>query len=66
MRKATQLMAAKGKKVIEFDHVTEVHTATILKQVMGPSGNLRAPTLRIGDCFVVGFNEEMYTKFFSD
>ena len=66
IREATQLIVAKGKKVIEFDHVTEAQATTILNQIMGPSGNLRAPTLRIGDCFVVGFNEEMYTKFFSE
>jgi len=26
--------------------------------VIGPSGNLRAPTLRIGDAWFVGFAEE--------
>jgi hypothetical protein len=29
---------------------------------MGPSGNLRAPTLQIGDRFIIGFNAEMYEK----
>jgi hypothetical protein len=27
---------------------------------MGPSGNLRAPTYRAGDRFVIGFNAELY------
>ena len=28
---------------------------------MGPSGNLRAPTYRVGDRFIVGFNLDLYT-----
>ena len=28
--------------------------------MIGPSGNLRAPTLRVGTTLVVGFNDEMY------
>jgi len=27
---------------------------------MGPSGNLRAPTYRVGRTFVIGFNPELY------
>ena len=65
IREVSQLLVAKGKKVIEFDHVAEGQSA-VLSQIMGPSGNLRAPTLRIGDRFVVGFSEELYAKFFSD
>lgn len=29
---------------------------------MGPSGNLRAPTFKVGDTYLVGFNEEMYEE----
>jgi len=29
---------------------------------MGPSGNLRAPTFKNGDDFVIGFNEELYNE----
>jgi len=32
----------------------------VLKHAMGPSGNLRAPTYRVGDRFVIGFNVELY------
>ena len=35
----------------------------LLKLVLGPTGNLRAPTLRVGKALVVGFNEEMYNAF---
>jgi hypothetical protein len=29
--------------------------------MLGPTGNLRAPTLRVGKTLVVGFNDESYT-----
>ncbi len=29
--------------------------------MLGPTGNLRAPTLRTGKTVVVGFNDESYT-----
>ena len=38
--------------------------ATLLKLLLGPSGNLRAPTLRKGKTLVVGFDEETYQKVF--
>ena len=34
----------------------------VLALVIGPTGNLRAPTARIGKTLVVGFNEEMYRE----
>jgi hypothetical protein len=34
--------------------------AELMSQVMGRSGNLRAPTLKAGQVFLVGFAEEMY------
>jgi hypothetical protein len=54
-------VVAKGKKVQEFVPQDD-EQAIILKAAMGPSGNLRAPTLQIRDTFIIGFNEEMYEK----
>ncbi len=34
----------------------------ILKAAMGPSGNLRAPTVRIKDEFFIGFNPDLYAE----
>lgn len=50
---------AKGKRVQRFDRVPE-HRQEILKAAMGPSGNLRAPTFRAGNDFIIGFNPELY------
>ena len=32
----------------------------LLKLMLGPTGNLRAPTLLVGKNLIIGFNEEMY------
>ncbi len=32
--------------------------------MLGPTGNLRAPTIRTGATVLVGFNEEAYRKVF--
>jgi len=58
-----QITVARGKKVYSFDQVADKQEE-VLKRIMGPSGNLRAPTLRIGARFVVGFNLEMYEEQF--
>lgn len=55
---------AKGKKVVRFDQ-GPAERETVLKQAMGPSGNLRAPTLKLGDQVVIGFNEELYQQIFA-
>jgi hypothetical protein len=34
----------------------------LISQVLGRSGNLRAPTLKVGKVFLVGFSEEMYLQ----
>ena len=58
---ASDLYAARGKKVVHLNLKKGEHTEEeILKLMLGPTGNLRAPTLRSGKKLVVGFNEEMY------
>ena len=34
----------------------------LLARLIGPTGNLRAPTARFGTTLVVGFNEEAYEQ----
>ena len=58
-----QLYAAKGKKVVHFDLKRDKPDAkTLQKLILGPTGNLRAPTLRRGKTLIVGFNQEMYER----
>jgi len=59
--RASKLLVAKGKKVVEVDLKKEKPSdEEILKLMLGPTGNLRAPTLVVGKTVIVGFNEEMY------
>ncbi len=59
LKTAKAVTAAKGKKFQRFEQVAE-EKEDILKEVMGPSGNLRAPTYRVGDEYIIGFNPELY------
>jgi hypothetical protein len=34
----------------------------LLTHLLGPTGNLRAPTIRVGKTVVVGFNEDVYRE----
>jgi len=59
LKDASSIAIAKGKKVQNFSSTT-AEKEEVLKHAMGPSGNLRAPTYRVGDRFVIGFNAELY------
>jgi len=60
-RQVDEIIATKGKQVVHLDLRKEKPDPESLKSLLlGPSGNLRAPTLRIGKTLVVGFDEEAY------
>ncbi len=62
---ASHLWVAKGKKVVKLDLKKDKPAEEeVLKLVLGPTGNLRAPTLVVGKKLIVGFNEEMYESVF--
>jgi len=58
-------VVAKGKKITTFDMKSDPpDTATLLKHLLGPTGNLRAPTMQVGKRLLVGFNDEAYRSAF--
>ena len=60
---ADVLYAAKGKNVDRLDlRVGPPEKAVVERLMLGPTGNLRAPTLRVGRTVLVGFDEETYRK----
>jgi len=59
---AKKIVVGKGKKMLTFDPKTD-DKEEILKHCLGRTGNLRAPTLKIGDLLVVGFNDAMYEEY---
>ncbi len=62
LQSASKLIAIKGKKVNEFDVQGGVKQAAV-EAMLGPTGNLRAPTIRSGKVLLVGFNEDVFRGF---
>lgn len=59
-----KVVAMKGPRVVVFDlKKSRPADEELLAHLMGPTGNLRAPTARVGKTLLVGFNEETYRKF---
>ena len=63
-KKASKVIVVKGKKVSEFSPGGKAPKACV-DALLGPPGNLRAPTLRVGKTVLVGFNDEVYGSIFS-
>jgi arsenate reductase-like glutaredoxin family protein len=58
-----RIVAMKGKKIVAFDLKKDrPDDETLLAHLIGPTGNLRAPTVRVGKTLLVGFNEETYKE----
>ncbi len=63
---ATSVVISKGRRVDRFMMQKDKPTDKILlTHMLGPTGNLRAPTIRCGKTLLVGFNEEVYSEIFS-
>ncbi len=58
----TQLVVSKGTKAFVIDLKKDPKTSEELQAlVIGPTGNLRAPTIRRGKTLFVGFQTETFT-----
>jgi len=58
-----EVYASKGKQVVHLNLKTDKPDAATLRSLLlGPTGNLRAPTLRRGRTLIVGFDEATYAK----
>ena len=51
---------AKGKKIVTIDMNQAPDDDTLVGYLLGPTGNLRAPTIKKGKTLYIGFNEEAY------
>jgi hypothetical protein len=62
-KSVAKVVVGKGKKVITFDMKRDPpDDDSLAAALLGPSGNLKAPTFRIGSTLVVGFSEAAYTQ----
>ncbi len=60
-----QIYSCKGSKVVNI-HMQDDKPSDerLLEALLGPTGNLRAPTIKIGDLLMVGFNAELFSATF--
>jgi arsenate reductase-like glutaredoxin family protein len=64
LKGADRLIVAKGKKVTEYELGARIAGETV-DAMLGPTGNLRAPTAIVGGTVLVGFNEDAYGEVFA-
>lgn len=57
---SSKVYVAKGKKLDLFE-MKSAKVGEVVEKMLGPTGNLRAPTLRVGKTTIVGFNEETFS-----
>ena len=63
VKRASRVLVAKGKKVSEFKPAGKAGVE-LVEAMLGPTGNLRAPTIRKGKTVVVGFNQDLFEQIF--
>ena len=64
-RAAHRLVAAKGKKMTTIDLQSAPPADDVLAALMlGPTGNLRAPIMRVGQTILVGYNDQTFNEIF--
>ena len=65
VEQADRLVVAKGKKLTELDLDAEPPSEEAVARLMlGPTGNLRSPTLRVGRTLIVGYDEQALAETF--
>ena len=63
-RQAKQVLVGKGKKLQRFDLSSAVDDDALAAVILGRSGTLRAPAIRVGETLLVGFNDQAYAEIF--
>ena len=59
-REAGEIISARGKAVRRLSLKDNPSDDAIAELIIGPTGNMRAPVLRVGKKLLVGFEEEAY------
>jgi hypothetical protein len=64
-REASEIVVARRGKVVRLRMGKDAPTDAELRAlVLGPTGNLRAPTMRIGRRLLIGFDEAAFREAF--
>ena len=65
IREVDEIYVTKGQQVVHLDlREAKPEDTELLGLLLGPTGNLRAPTLRKGRTLIVGFDAVTYAKLF--
>lgn len=60
---ASKVIVGRGKKHEVFDlNSRDLDRAALMKSALGPSGNLRAPAVRAGKTWLIGFQQDAWVK----
>ena len=61
LRRTSRVVAMKGRKLVDYDLKNDPPPEkALLEGIMGPTGSLRAPAVRVGKLLVVGFEESAW------
>lgn len=62
--KASKVVFGRGASLTTLDLRKDVlDDATLASHLLGPTGNLKAPTILVGKTLIVGFNEAAYKQY---
>ena len=64
MKAADKIVVASGQKTLEYEP-NSADKDEVIKKITGRTGNLRAPALKIGNVYYIGFNVGMYESLFA-
>lgn len=62
LKEAEEIVVGRGNAYRSFTP-SPTGKGDILEICIGRTGNLRAPALRIGNRFIIGFNSDMYARY---
>ncbi len=63
-KSVSEIYSFKGKKVTHIKWADKPSEQELIDALLGPTGNLRAPCLKVQDQLLIGFNEESYKSIF--
>lgn len=64
VKAADKIVVASGQKTLEYEP-NSADKDEVIKKITGRTGNLRAPALKIGNVYYIGFNVGMYESLFA-
>ena len=58
-----EIYSCKGSKIVHIDlKKDKLDDERLAEALLGPTGNLRAPAIKVNDTLLVGFNPELFSQ----